>query len=229
LRRRTASALPLLLACVALPVLAAGSAPGQEAAPPPGQEAATPPADLEALMARLAASGGVRARFHETKQLALLAAPLVTEGTLYFAPPDRLARHTVKPAASTVVVRGSRVTLRDENGTQTIDLGSSEAARQFVDNLGVLLRGDLEALRERYEVAFRAHADTWTLDLVPRSREVRRIVATIRVEGRSDVLTRMETREEGGDSTVTVFSDVETGLEFGPADLERYFSVDGRP
>lgn len=195
--------------------------------PARGREPRPAPSDVEALMARLAASGGVRAGFHETKQLALLAAPLVTEGTLYFAPPDRLARHTVKPAPSSVVVRGDRVTLRDENGTQTIDLGSSGVARQFVDNLGVLLRGDLAALRERYEIAYRAREDAWTLDLVPRSPELRRLVATIRVEGRDDVLTRMETREEGGDSTVTVFSDVETGL--GPADLERHLSVDGGP
>ena len=93
------------------------------------------PTDLEGLMQRLASSGGVRASFRETKHLSLLSSPLETEGVLYFAPPDLLARHTSRPGRSSVVIRGDRVELRDETGRQVIDLGSSGVARQYVDNL----------------------------------------------------------------------------------------------
>ena len=63
-------------------------------APGPTASRNPTPIALEELMGRLAESGGVRARFRETKHLSLLTAPLVSEGTLYFAPPDRFARHT---------------------------------------------------------------------------------------------------------------------------------------
>ena len=87
--------------------------------------------DLEGLMHLLAGSGGVRASFRETKHLSLLSSPLETEGVLYFAPPDLLARHTSRPGRSSVVIRGDQVELRDETGRQVIDLRSSAVTRQY--------------------------------------------------------------------------------------------------
>lgn len=182
--------------------------------------------DLEGLMRLLASSGGVRASFRETKHLSLLSSPLETEGVLYFAPPDLLARHTSRPGRSSVVIRGDRVELRDETGRQVIDLGSSGVARQYVDNLGVLLRGDLSALRSRYSVGFETNGDAWRLRLEPRSRAMRHVVEWIRVEGRGAELTSMETREASGDTTVSVFFAVETGLDFTTSERERFFSLD---
>ncbi len=182
--------------------------------------------DLEGLMHRLASSGGVRAGFRETKHLSLLSAPLETEGVLYFAPPDLLARHTSRPGRSSVVIRGDRVELRDETGRQVIDLGSSGVARQYVDNLGVLLRGDLAALRSRYSIGFETDGVAWQLRLEPRSRAMRHIVAWIRVEGRGAELSSMETREASGDTTVSIFFGVETGLDFTASERERIFSLD---
>ena len=126
------------------------------------------------------------------------------------------------------MVRGDRVAFRDETGEQVIDLGASEIARQFVDNIGVLLRGDIKALRSRYDVDFRAEGETWRLHLAPRSRAMRLIVEWIRVEGRGAQLTEMETRETSGDTTATVFFEVETGHDFTPAERERFFSLEYR-
>jgi len=183
------------------------------------------PASIEALMSRFAASGNVRARFRETLHLSLLTAPIETEGMLYFAPPDRLARYTTRPGSSSVVINADRVAFSDETGYQMIDLGSSEVARHLVGNLVILLRGDLATLRARYSVSFGSDGQDWVLDLEPRSRIVRGIVEWVRVKGRIG-LTEMETRQAGGDTTVTVFSDVETGLDFTPTELERIFSLE---
>jgi outer membrane lipoprotein-sorting protein len=223
LKRGQTPALPallLLVVCCALPVragLAADAAQDAGAAAPSG---------FDDLMSHLAASGVVRARFHETRRLQLLEAPLESEGVLYFEPPDRLARRTVGPEPTRLVIDGGRVALRDADGSRVLELGSSDVARYFVDNLGALLRGDAEALRERYSVGYRSDGRDWVLELEPRSPLARRVLAWIRVEGREDVLTGMEVRETSGDATVTVFSDVETGLELTPAERALVFSVD---
>ena len=107
------------------------------------------PADLEALMELLAGSGGVRARFQESRHLSILTDPIETAGVLYFAPPDRLARHTLRPGRSSVVVDAGRVSFGDETGHRTVDINASEVARTLVSNLMVVLRGDLESLRAR--------------------------------------------------------------------------------
>ena len=181
---------------------------------------------LRQVMAGFAASGGVRAHFRETKQLALLDAPLETEGVVVFSPPDRLARHTTRPGSSAIVVRGGRVALHDETGHQVMELDADDPARHFVDNLSVLLRGDLEALIARYRVGFQSSEAGWQLELEPRSKVLRQLIESIRAEGRGAALLRMQVLEANGDSTVTVYSDVETGLEFDAAETERIFSLE---
>lgn len=202
------------------------------AAPPAGGDPLRAPGDVEALMARFAASGGVRAHFHETRRLALLVEPLETRGVITFSPPDRLARETTWPGHSSIVVRAGRVAFRDETGHQVVDLGANDVARHFAQHLAMLLRGDLPALQTRYGVHYRSDGTDWVLELEPRSQVVRDLVVWTRFEGRGDDVSAMETRETNGDSTRTVFADVETGLHFSPSEIERIFALeepDGTP
>jgi len=184
------------------------------------------PTELEALMQRFAASGGVRARFRESRQLSILTDPIETTGTLYFAPPDRLARHTTWPGRSSIVIETDRVLLADETGRRVFDLNTSEVARALVGNLIIVFRGDLEALRARYSISFDSNAERWTLDLEPRARALRSVIERIRFVGHGRDLTAMETRESNGDRTLMELSEIEVGLSWGQRDLDRIFSVD---
>jgi hypothetical protein len=184
------------------------------------------PDDLETLMREFAASGVVRARFRETRHLSLLAAPLELKGVLYFAPPDRLARFTTQPTVSSVVVRDGRVAMRDDRRHRVLRLAKNDVVRDVVGSFLTLLSGDLEALRDRYTLRYRAHETAWTLDLEPRSRASRRVLSLMRFEGQGFGVTAMEKREPNGDTTRTVFEEVETRVELDPAALERIFSLE---
>lgn len=181
---------------------------------------------LQSVMERLAASGGVAARFSESRALAILDAPIESSGWLYFAPPDWLARHVESPGKSRVIVRDDRVSFRDETGTQTLELAGSEVARAMVGNVMLLMRGDLESLEKKYVVGFRAERDAWTLELEPRGKLLRGIIERLRVDGRGNQLVRMETLETSGDETTTRFSEVRVGVDFSREERERIFSVD---
>ena len=126
------------------------------------------------------------------------------------------------------MVDGDRMAMRDETGHRVMDLEGSRVARHFVGNLRVLMRGDLAGLRSRYEIGFHADGNHWQLRLEPRSRIVRRIVEQVSVEGRGAELISMENLETNGDRISTVFFEVETGLDFSPAELERLFSLEAR-
>ncbi|MBW2493314.1 MAG: outer membrane lipoprotein carrier protein LolA [Deltaproteobacteria bacterium] len=184
------------------------------------------PGDLEALMRRFAESGGVRARFRESRQLSILTDPIETQGMLYFAPPDRLARHTSWPGRSSIVIEADRVSISDETGQRVFDLDTSEVARALVGNLMVVFRGDLEALRERYSISFESAAESWTLDLEPRSRALRSVIERVHFAGEGQNLLAMETREPNGDRTVVKFSEIEVGVSWQQRDLDEIFSID---
>ena len=178
---------------------------------------------LDILMHHMANTRGVRARFHEVKEVSLLAAPVESRGTVYFVPPDRFARHTTAPGRTWLVIEGDRLHFSDEVGREEIDLSGDPVAGQFVGHFVVLWNGDLEALRERYEVAFEAMGPGrdagWTLTLVPRSPRLRRFIERIAVRGAGPALHEMTLVEADGDRTLTHFDEVETDHAFGPEEL----------
>jgi len=218
--RSRACVFAILGLVIALFCVLSGRSQAQEAHSSPA------PSELVALMESFAESGTVRADFKETRQLSLLTDAIETEGVLYFAPPDRLARHTTRPGSSRVVVHDGRVAIEDETGARTFDLGSSEIARSLIGNLIVLLRGDLPGLRKRYVIEFSSDGERWQLDLKPRSKALRAMIEGIRFAGAGRTLETMETRETNGDISLSVFSSVETQLALTHQEFERIFSLD---
>ena len=181
---------------------------------------------LESVLAPFAAMPGLEARFREEKHITLLAAPLVSEGTLHFAPPGRLARHVTSPAPSSVVVSGGTLSFGDGTRSGSIELGSSPAVRLFVDSFLAILAGDRRALEAVYTVGVEpAEEGRWRLTLRPRRAAMRRILAEVVVTGRAAVLERMVVAEASGDSTVTTFEAVDPARRYGEDEARRIFAV----
>jgi len=175
--------------------LAGGAASAEPAAPP----------SLEALMAGMAQTSGVEARFLERKEIALLSQPLETRGQLVFLPPDRLVRVTTEPSRSRLVIAGQSFSFRDAAGGEAVDLSANPLAREFVDNFIVLFTGDLAKLRERYEPELSGDGASWSLALRPRHRPLSDLIERITLEGTGRTLRGMEMLERDGDRTTTTF------------------------
>ena len=182
---------------------------------------------LEDLMRGMAGTAGVVADFREVQQLALLSAPLEVDGTIYFAPPDRLVRITRPPNASRLRIDGTRFAFRNEAGGDEVDLSGNPIARAFVDGFLALFAGDLGKLRDRYEPRFASDGPRWTLALTPRGRPLSDLVARITLAGEGRALARMELVETGGDRTLTSFEHVDVDHRFAADELERIFAAGG--
>jgi hypothetical protein len=100
------------------------------------------PADVDALLAGLSKAPGLYARFREEKHITLLQQPLVSEGSIYFAPPSRFARHTEKPITSTMVIDGNQLQFGNADGQESMNLGTNPVARLFADAFVMLLSGN---------------------------------------------------------------------------------------
>jgi outer membrane lipoprotein-sorting protein len=212
------------LAGVGLPTAHAAPAAAPAAAAPTAPPA---PADLESLMRGMATTAGVIADFREVKELALLSQPIEVEGTLYFIPPDRLARTTRPPNASKLVIDGDRFSFSNEAGGEAVDLSDNPVARAFASNFIVLFDGDLAALRARYEPTFSTAGDRWTLVLRPRGRPLADVIERVTLAGTGVTLERIELVEKGGDRTTTTFSNVRVDHHFTPREQERIFGTSG--
>src|SRR5262245_7159946 len=204
------------LACALVAALSEGAA----AAPPDATVVPT----LEALMAGMAGTPGVSARFVERKEIALLSEPIESRGALVFVPPDHLRRTTSTPSHTELVIAGERFSFRDAAGGDLVDLSASPLAREFVESFIVLFNGDLAKLRERYEPEFAATGSAWSLALRPRRRPLSDLIERITLSGSGPRLERMEMFERDGDRTTTQFSDVEIDRRFTPAEREQLFA-----
>jgi hypothetical protein len=189
---------------------------------------------LQELLARFAAMSGLSAKFREEKHMALLAAPLVNEGVLYFAPKGRLARHITAPAPATVLIDEGSLRYADAGGSETMSLDQNPVLRLFVESFVKIFAGDRVALERMYSLSLTslpAGADgvpRWSLGLKPRVAPMTQIIDRIEITGHDVTLETMRVIEIGGDETVTSFSEVDTKRRFTPQELTTLFTLPAR-
>ena len=184
---------------------------------------------LDGLLARFRGIPGLYARYREDKRIALLAEPIVSEGTVHYAPPRRMARHTRTPSPSHVVLDADTLRFSDGTTTQQIDVGASPVVRALAESFLDVLAGDRVALERSFVVDFRADGGSrtsWKLGLVPRTAALLSVLTAIDFEGDGLVVSRMRIREASGDEGVTTFSDVDVGHRYSPEEAARVFRVD---
>ena len=132
-------ALVALVACVALLPLTATAAPNPAAPagkPKPAAKAnAKAPANVDALLAGLSKAPGLYAHFREEKHITLLQAPLVSEGSIYFAPPSRFARHTEKPIKSVMIIDGNQLSMEHRPTSRSPEPTSSSSTPRVASSL----------------------------------------------------------------------------------------------
>lgn len=213
-------------ACLALTV----AAPVAQAQAPVATPVAAPTAlTLDALLAKFAGMSGLSAKFREEKRMALLAAPLVNEGVLYFAPKGRLARHITAPAPATVLIDEGTLRYADAGGSETLALDSNPVLRLFIDSFVKIFAGDREALNRMYTLELAAGAgDRWTLRLRPRVAPITQIIERIEITGHDVTLETMRVIEIGGDETVTTFTEVDPARRFTADELKSLFRLPGQ-
>jgi Outer membrane lipoprotein carrier protein LolA-like len=180
---------------------------------------------IETLLAGFAAMPGLQAEFREEKHMALLAEPLVNEGTLHFAS-GKLARHVTKPVASSVLIADGLLEFGDGSGKETIDLDANPVVRLFVDSFVHIFAGDRVALEQLYSIQFSPADDgTWLMVLRPRMSPIDKVIDRVILEGEDLAVAKMRIIEIGGDETITAFSKVDTAKKYSARELAEVFRV----
>lgn len=221
----------MVVATAAAPAVAgaptAVAAPADVAARP----VAAPALTLDDLLGRFARMSGLQAKFREEKHMALLAAPLVNEGVIYFIPgagKPRLARHTTAPAPSVVLIEGTALRMADGASREEIALDRNPPVRLFVDSFVKIFAGDREALAAMYAMELAAEGERWTLRLKPKVAPIDKLIDRIEITGEALVIATMRVVEVGGDETLTSFSAVDSQRRFTPEELAALFSLPPR-
>jgi outer membrane lipoprotein-sorting protein len=218
---RTLRPLCVLALAAGLPVLAGLAASMSAPAPAIAGQAVT----VDELLAGFAKMPGLYAEFRQESHFGLLAEPLVDTGTIHYAD-GKLARRTLSPTASVVVMDAKGIEYGDGQTVERIDLEGKPAVKQFVDAFTRIFAGDRKGLDALYRVEFAAgEGRSWTLTLVPKVSPMDQIIAKVVVSGTELEIATMRVVETGGDETITSFSKVDTARKYTKSEQQKLFSA----
>ena len=212
-----------------LPVLGLGAIAATVALTPDSAQAADPkstaPVSVDELLSGFAKMPGLYAEFRQESHFGLLAAPLIDTGTIHFAD-GRLARRTLDPTPSVVVMDDAGIEYGDAESQQRIDLDGKPAVRQFVEAFTKIFAGDRAGLEALYRIQFQAgEGRSWTMTLVPKVSPMDQIIAKVEVTGTELEIAKMRVVETSGDETTTFFAKVDTARKYSKDEKKRLFSV----
>ncbi len=182
--------------------------------------------ELDRLLASFRGMTGLSARFVEEKTIALLAAPIRSEGEVHFAAPGTLMRRVTAPTASAALIERGRLTMLANGRRQEIDLTSNAVVGGFVSSFADVLAGDRVALERTYRVDYsRLASGDWKLTLRPRGAPLNQFLSEMEMVGRGRGVSSMRMLEVSGDVTVTTFQDVQLDRRFSDEERRRIFGL----
>ncbi len=184
---------------------------------------------VDALFSLLARSPGLFAHFHEEKRIALLVAPLKSDGTIHFDRHHGLARHTLSPQRQSVLLSGATLTIWDGEKTEAVPLQSSAPLRALAEAFSLLLAADRAGLEKSFTLAFRTDAAGWRLALIPTLADLKKLVSEVDVAGEALTPKTLVVREASGDESTTTLTDVDLAKRYSDGEAAGIFRAPPAP
>lgn len=159
--------------------------------------------------------------FHQERQIGLLSTAVKSEGEMTLVRPDRLRWELKPPDAVVYWITPEGFAYATPKGGANV--GKSAAGRfgAVLADLLVLLGGDLEKLRQRYELSIPSREGGLTLAAKPRAEEVAKLVKSLEMAVGPELWTvkRVVIEEKSGDKSVISFGAVKRDVQVDPAKM----------
>ena len=162
----------------------------------------------------------VKTRFVQEKTMALFTHPLVTRGSIWVAPPERLLWRVDSPMRYALALDGTRVRQWDgETGkTTTMSLDGNPVFAAVTEQLNAWFGGRYGLLAQDYDVEQRAVAPA-TFVFVPKpSAPSAKMLKSVTVVFREDAryIASIQIADRSGDVTTLTFADTEINVPLDP-------------
>jgi Outer membrane lipoprotein carrier protein LolA-like len=207
----------LMLCVSALPLAGFEPLPASGPIVAAGRDAAWQP-----LFAALAAQGSVWSAFTENRWFIFRRIPTVLTGELRFSPARGLSLHYQEPEVRTIIADDKGLAMRDAGG-RTHEVPFDQRAAGLTMALLPILRFDLPALEERFEVHAVRQGPDWRLDFVSRDPALARALGTVIVSGKDTSVRQLEFRHSPKERVEIQIRGVRTGVSFTREEEQRFF------
>ena len=142
--------------------------------------------------------------FVQTVRSSMIQGSMVSEGRMWFCPPDKVRWEYVSPVSNALVMNGNEAFIVADGNARKVDMGSGGMFKGIAD---IMLAGVSGSGEDRFDV----QKDGQRMTLVPKRRDMKRLFAKVELEMRDDGLPlSVLITSQNGDSTHILFSNHDT-------------------
>lgn len=154
---------------------------------------------LPSLFSAIAAHPQNDVRYEETKHVYYLEAPLKSEGSLHYQPPDTIVRQQDFPDAATFSISDSELAVQKGSRKRVLNIDKAPLMQVFRQAICGILDGDLPVVAEFAELSVAGSLAKWELQLKPKAQAHVKAVRNIVFRGREGIIEEIEINEPNGD------------------------------
>lgn len=152
----------------------------------------------------------MQCRFVQSKNMAMLVGPSVSEGKMYFDSHDRLRWEYLTPNPFALVVNGDRI-VKVTNGQ--VEVLEGNAGRMY-QGIVTMIMGSASGQKlfdaSSFDMVFYDDGDFWKSEMTPKRRDMKRMFSLLvfHFDKKTQVIDHVEFIEPKGDKTTIQFEDI---------------------
>lgn len=159
--------------------------------------------------------------FVQERTIGLLATSVKSDGEVTMVLPDRLRWELKPPDAVTYWIGPEGFAFATPRGATSVGKAAAGRFGSVLADLMILLGGDLEKLRTRYELSVPSRKDGVTLRAIPKAEEVKKHIRRIEMRSGTELwmIREVTIEEQSGDLSVIRFGKMERDVRVDPAKM----------
>lgn len=159
--------------------------------------------------------------FVQERTIGLLATTVKSDGEVTMVLPDRLRWELRPPDAVTYWIGPEGFSFATPRGSTKVGKAAAGRFGAVLGDLMILLGGDLEKLRARYDLSVPSRKDGVTLRAIPKAEDVKKHVRRIEMRSGSELWTIREItiEEQSGDLSVIRFGKMQRDVRVDPSKM----------
>ncbi len=161
----------------------------------------------------------LKATFKQTRTIGLMAADVVSTGKMWLVRPDRLRWELDPPDAVTYWIGPDGIAVKSGDGVVKIGKSAAGKFAAVLEDLMVLLGGDLAKLKKRYELSVERPDGKLLLAARPKDAELKKQLEVLRMAADASLwrIERVEIHEPSGDKSLIAFTSFVKNEPIDPA------------
>lgn len=159
----------------------------------------------------------MQCHFVQSKTMAMLTEPSVSEGMMHFASPDRLRWEYAKPYAFALVVNGERIVKVTDGQVEVLEGNAGRMYQGIVNMIMGSASGKKLFDATAFDIVMFDDNAFWKAEMTPKRRDMKRMFSQLvfHFDKKTQVIDHVEFVESNGDKTLIRFVDVRLN---GPVD-----------